>query len=115
MNAHPSRDTSSGKWTVTPAVADLTPDEINTFLDEWRHAQAMQVSAYNGTPSSEQITLSFGGTTPPLTYDVLGKDGDLILGRKDAGVQYQVTAEARHKLFELKHASDEKPKETPAK
>lgn len=106
-----SRDASSGKWTVAPPVADLTPDDINTFLDEWRHAQALQVSAYNGTPSGEQVTLSFSSTTPPLIYDVLGKDGDLILGRKDAGVQYQLTAEARQKLFELKHASDEKPKE----
>lgn len=109
-----NRDASSAKWTVTPEVANLSPDEINTFLDEWRRAQALQVSAYSGTPSSETITLSFSGARPPLVYDVLRKTDGLILGNKAAGVQYQLTPEVAQRLLELKHVSDEKPQETPA-
>lgn len=99
---------SNGKWTVAPAVAGLSTDDINKFVDEWRHAQALHVSAYNGTPTGEHVTLTFSGATPPLSFDLLSKDkeGDLLLGRKDAGVMYQFTSEIRERLFTLKPAAD---------
>ncbi len=105
---------SSGKWITTPAVANLATDDINKFVDEWRHAQALQVSAYNGTPTGEHVTLNFSGTTPPLSFDVMSsKDNDLLLGRKDAGVMYQFTSEIRQRLFTLKPASDSAPTPQP--
>ncbi|MBI3777267.1 MAG: DUF4340 domain-containing protein [Gammaproteobacteria bacterium] len=109
------KDKDSGKWTVTPAIANLSTDDIVKFVDEWRHAQALQVSAYNGTPTGEHVTLAFSSTTPPRVFDLMGKDSDLILGRKDAGVMYQFTAEIKQRLFTLKPPVTETPTPTPAK
>ncbi len=109
------KDKDSGKWAVTPPVANLSTDDIVKFVDEWRHAQALQVSAYNGTPSGEHVTLSFSGTTPPLSFDLMSKNDDLILGRKDAGVMYQFTAEIKKRMFTLKPPAAETPTATPAK
>ena len=110
------RDKDSGKWTVTPPVAGLSADDINKFVDEWRHAQALQVSAYNGTPTGEHVTLTFTGSTSPLSFELLSsKDNDLILGRKDAGVMYQFIAEARQRMFTLKPPAIDTPAATPAK
>ena len=111
------RDKDSGKWTATPPVADLSADDINKFVDEWRHAQALQVSAYSGTPTGELVTLTFSGATPPLSFELMSKGDDLILGRKDAGVMYQFIAEARQRMFTLKPSATDTdtPAATPAK
>lgn len=109
------KDKDSGKWSVTPAIANISTDDIVKFVDEWRHAQALQVSAYNGTPTGEQVTLAFSGTTAPQVFDLMSKDNDLILGRKDAGVMYQFTAEIKQRLFTLKPPVAETPTPTPAK
>ena len=109
------KDKDSGKWSVTPPVTNLSTDDIIKFVEEWRHAQALQVSAYNGTPTGEHVTLSFVGTTPPLTFDLMSKDADLILGRKDAGVLYQFTAEIKQKMFTLSPPPTNAPTPTPGK
>jgi len=109
------KDKDSGKWSVIPPVASLSTDDIVKFVDEWRHAQALQVSAYNGTPTGEHVTLAFSGTTAPLVFDLMSKDNDLILGRKDAGVMYQFTAEIKQRMFTLKPPATDAPTPSPAK
>ena len=100
-----TRDTTSGKWTVTPPVPDFSADELNTYLDEWRHAQALQVSAYSGTPGGTSVTLT-AGSDAPLVFDVRTTDNELILGRKEAGVEYHFTPELRQRLLEPKHVAE---------
>jgi hypothetical protein len=93
---------ADGKWTVTPPVADLSADDVNKFVDEWRHAQALQVVAYTGTPTGGTATLVIGDGATQFQFDIMADDGDLVLGRKDAGVQYQFTADARKRMLTLK-------------
>ncbi len=94
-------DMASGKWVVTPGIANLSADDINKFTDEWRHAQALQVAAYSGTPTGERVVLSFRNNIPALQLEVMTKDGDLVLGNKALGVQYQFSPELRDRLLKL--------------
>lgn len=94
-------DAAGGKWVVTPEPPNLSADDINKFADEWRHAQALQVSAYSGTPTGETVTLSFRDGLAPMQLDVMTRDGDLILGHKAIGVQYQFSSDARERLLKL--------------
>lgn len=94
-----------GKWIVTPPIEGLSADDTNKFIDEWKHAQALQVSAYKGLPGAQTVTVRFGGGTPAITFDIVsGETGDLILGRKDLGVQYELAPETRKRLLTLKPA-----------
>lgn len=89
----------NGKWVVTPPVEGLTADDTNKFIDEWKHAQALQVSTYKGLPGAQTVTVRFGADTPAVTFDIVNAEGDLILGRKDLGVQYEMAPEARKRLL----------------
>lgn len=94
-------DAASGKWVVTPEIANLSADDINKFVDEWRHAQSLAVSAYSGTPTGDVVTLNFRNNVPAMRLDVMTKDGDLMLGNKAIGVQYQFSSDSRDRLFTL--------------
>jgi len=37
---------ADGKWTVTPAPADLSQDDINRWIDDWRLASALRVEPH---------------------------------------------------------------------
>ncbi len=108
-------DAASGKWIVTPEIANLSADDTHKFIDEWRHAQALQVVAYSGTPTGQTATLTFREPTPPMQLDILSKDGDLLLGNKAMGIQYQFSSDARGRLFHLIPAAAAETTKEPGK
>jgi hypothetical protein len=96
-----------GRWIVHPGSDKLTTDRINTFVDEWRYAQALSVEKYQGKPVHRQIRIRFapdkkGGKPGTVVVDILSRHGELVLYRPDEGLEYHFPEEVGKRLLELK-------------
>lgn len=77
---------NDGRWTLTPA-ADTSQDDLQRYIDQWRHASAAQAEPYDNRPSLAEIriTLRDGAV---LDLGVLQRTPQLVLWRRDTGLQY---------------------------
>jgi hypothetical protein len=84
---------SGGRWTMTPPDDAVGADELQAFVDRWRHASAARAEPHDGRkPQSEiRIELREG---PPLVFSVLQREPNLVLLRHDDGLQYTFLAGA---------------------
>lgn len=86
-----------GQWQSTPtSVENLSQDGIIALIDEWRYAQALQVSPYkaNSDPSKHTITIGLKGRQQPIRFTVVSNDDEFILARPDWKIKYHFTASA---------------------
>jgi hypothetical protein len=95
---------AKGEWQVAPADTSLSSDRINTVADEWRHAQALSVAPYSGKTAHEKIQLRFAPDSPVATLElgILAHKPELILYRKDEGLEYHFPEDVGGRLLELK-------------
>jgi hypothetical protein len=89
-------------WSAQPGAS---PDAVNTLVQEWTAAQALQVRPYNAPASQiklvETITLRQEGTQPPLRFIIVSRAPELILARPELGVQYHLPQDAAQRLLML--------------
>ena len=93
-----------GAWQLTPASKDIANDRINAFVEEWRHAQALSVSVYSGKTAYEKVRFTFAAGSPlkDLEIGILAHKPELILHRRDEGLQYHFPEELGARLLQLK-------------
>ncbi len=96
---------ANGDWKVSPENKELSSDRIMQFVQEWRHARALTVDRYEGKPYKEKVRIDFTGGTPgeqtTLEIGILARKPDLVLVRKDEGLQYHFPADAGQRLLSL--------------
>jgi hypothetical protein len=78
-----------GKWTLDPPAGELSQDDYQRWVDDWRNASAVRVAPYvhvKGKPLGE-IGLQFqsGGK---LTLAILAREPELALLRPDENLVY---------------------------
>ena len=88
---------SDGKWTLTPAASDISADDLQRYVDQWRHASAAAAEPYDGRPALADIRITLGDGTV-LTFGVLQREPQLVLWRRDNGLQYTVSRRSRPRL-----------------
>lgn len=87
-----------GRWQLTPPAANLSADDINRWVDEWRLATALAVQ-----PASERKPLATvnvrlkGGDT--ITLSLLQREPQLMLARSDQKFEYQLPGAIAQRLF----------------
>ena len=82
---------SDGKWSVSPARANWSQDDINRWVDEWRHASSLITQPYDGTTPQGAFTLRLGnGKLIPCK--ILRREPELVLLREDEKLQYHFPA-----------------------
>lgn len=94
-----------GTWQRQPEIKTLSSDRINAFVDDWRHARALQVQKYSGAKAREQVTIEFEDASKKrstLTIAVLQRTPELVLARADEGLEYHFPADTASRLFELR-------------
>lgn len=80
-----------GKWSATPALPELGQDELNAWVDEWRHASGLVAQPYDNTPSTAAFTLRLrDGKT--IACKILRHEPELVLLREDENLQYHFPA-----------------------
>ena len=96
---------NDGRWTLTPP-ADTSQDDLQRYVDQWRHASAAQAEPYDQRPPLAEIrmTLRDGAV---LNLGVLQREPQLVLWRRDTGLQYLFLEAAAQALLT-------KPGTTPA-
>lgn len=89
---------SDGKWLTSPARPNWSQDDINRWMDEWRHASSLVTQPYDGTPPQESFTLRLGdGKLIPCK--ILRREPELVLLREDEKLQYHFPAEIGKRLL----------------
>lgn len=94
-----------GQWRLTPASNEsLSQDGVIALIDEWRYAQALQVSPYKAASDSSKhaITIGLGGRQQPIRFTIVSNDDDeFILARPDWKIKYHFTTSAADTLMKL--------------
>ncbi len=98
-----------GMWKKDPADASLGTDDINGFVDEWRHARALSVDKYSGRPVKQRIRVAFAGDGEGkgeiqdiLVLGILEQAPEFILYREDETLEYRFPEETGARLLHLK-------------
>lgn len=90
-----------GEWTVHPEQPDAAADAVQTLVDEWKEAQALRVSGYQGDKSQGTIKITLEKQEKPREFQILERDPALILGRDDIKMRYHISDEQADKLMHL--------------
>lgn len=75
-----------GRWTLSPP-ADTSQDDLQRYVDQWRYASAAQAEPYDQRPPLAEIRITLRGGTV-LDLGVLQREPQLVLWRRDTGLQY---------------------------
>jgi hypothetical protein len=104
------RQNEQGAWVRTPEIKQLASDRINRFVDEWRYARALSVTAYAGKAAAEQVVITVAHDPKPsaIRLGVLERKPELVLVRYDEKLEYHFPAETGQNLMRLQ------PDEVPA-
>ena len=90
----------NGDWHVEPDGNGVSMDAINGLVDAWRNARAVQVSEYHEDKVQDTIDVSLADGTR-LSFELLSRSPELLLGRRDLGLRYHFTAEQAGRLLNL--------------
>lgn len=89
----------NGAWSVSPAPAQLSQDQLNRFADEWRLAYSIASEPAKPAPGAEQIRIMLdnGGS---VLLQVLQKQPQLILLRDDEMIAYRFPGDVAKRLLD---------------
>jgi hypothetical protein len=92
-----------GVWRRLPENRKLATDNINRFVDEWRHAHALTVDRYTGKHAQEWLKIDFRGQNKPetLMLGILAYKPNFILYRKDEGLEYHFPEDTGKRLMKI--------------
>ncbi len=92
----------AGRWRLMPEQEAIAADAIEALIQAWQNTQAMRLTALiPGKKVNGFIRLSFSGGQPDLELDLVQGADDLILQRRDLGIQYHLPMAAGRRLLTL--------------
>jgi hypothetical protein len=92
-----------GTWQREPAVADaeLSVDRLNDLVAEWENARALSVQKLSARAPEAQVQLVFDAEPSTLTLAILAYKPELILARRDEGLEYHFPEDVGKRLLSL--------------
>lgn len=94
---------NEGRWTLSPP-ADASQDDLQRYADQWRYASAAQAGPYDHRPALAEIRITLRDGTV-LNLGVLQRTPQLVLWRRDTGLQYLFLEAAGRALLSKPGAS----------
>ena len=94
-------------WRLEPGNDSVSAESISRFADAWRKAQATAVRPY-------EQSLPWGGVIEVeladgrVRFDIARTEYEVILGRKDLGIQYHLTKGSGTRLLGIEAAESSK-------
>ncbi len=88
-----------GRWQGEPALEGASQDEVNRWVDRWRHALAIASEvASDGTPAGERVLVRLAdGRTVELAIE--SRNPELVLLRRDEGLRFRFSPEVSRALL----------------
>lgn len=93
-------------WTIKPGDAGVSADALQSLVDAWRRATAMNVAAANSVPRDGTVVVEFADGKV-LRFGVELTDDELKLTRDEPAVTYTLPASEAGALLEIVSASPE--------
>ena len=94
-----------GQWQLENQPATKNPDQLQQLLDEWRHARAFDIKAFdtasNTSHTQNPETIIVTTDNSSLRFTLLRTDDEIILQRHDLGLQYHFSQEIGQQLLTL--------------
>lgn len=87
-----------GRWVLDPPSAEAGADELQQYVDRWRHASAARAEPHDGRPSLGDVRIELRSGAP-LVFSILQREPQLVLWRQDNGLQYTFLAGAGQLLL----------------
>ena len=90
--------TDSKKWSTTPAAGDISQDDYNRWVAQWREGSGLRTEMLDKrTPAGEiHITLKAGAK---VTLGVAQTEPELVLQRADLGLQFVFVSDVGKKML----------------
>lgn len=91
-----------GRWKITlGSTKDVSADAITTIIQAWQSARALQVTKLGDKPAQGTATLGLKNGKK-VDFSILAVKPQLVLGRKDLGLEYHLDSDAARRLLKLK-------------
>ena len=87
---------AEGRWTVEPASESST--DLAELASVWATSRAIDVKRIEPKVVGETIRIGLVEGAP-IEFVILKKSPELVLGRRDLGLQYEVTSETSRELL----------------
>ncbi len=90
-----------GGWTIEPEQPELSADDIQRLVDEWRRTNALWVKPYDESPATARVVIRLV-EGDELEFIVTRTEPDLVLARPKLGIQYRLVADKAEALLQLR-------------
>ena len=84
--------TDEKKWSTTPATGDVSQDDYNRWVAQWREGSALRSGISDGKPVTREIVVMLKGGAK-ITLGIVQAEPELIVRRTDLGLQFVFTGD----------------------
>jgi hypothetical protein len=88
----------SNRWVLRPEPADLSQDDVNRWVDEWRQAAAVRAEPADRNKLIDQVDIDLDGGKRVM-LGIVQRDPELVVRRLDENVQYYFAAGTARRLL----------------
>jgi hypothetical protein len=96
-----------GQWQRTPSHPDYSADASVELINNWRHAQALELRAIDEKYTRADIEIHLADQTEPIRFKLLQTEDETSLIRLGMGLQYVIANNAYEKLLALPESDPE--------
>lgn len=93
-----------GHWGVDPAVADA-PAVSAALLNAWQSARALDVQRWDKPEAGDPVRIGMADGAS-VEFTILRREPELVLGRKDWGLKYELVGAVAKQLMNEKVSDD---------
>jgi hypothetical protein len=102
-----------GQWQRTPLYPEYSADANIELINNWRHAQALELRANDIKDARADIEIMLAEQAEPIRFKLLQTEDETSLIRLGMGLQYVITNDTYDSLLALPEA-DPEPTEQPS-
>lgn len=96
-----------GQWQRTPPHPHLSADASIELINNWRHAQALELRASEVKDTQSDVEIYFADQPEPVRFKLLQTEDETSLIRLDVGLQYVIANDIHEQLFVLPEPGSE--------
>jgi hypothetical protein len=96
-----------GQWQRTPPHPHLSADASIALINNWRHAQALELRATEVKGTQSDVEIYIADQPEPIRFKLLQTEDETSLIRLDVGLQYVIANDIYEKLFVLPESDPE--------
>ncbi|HHH45095.1 MAG TPA: DUF4340 domain-containing protein [Gammaproteobacteria bacterium] len=78
-----------GKWAIDPEQ-DVSADDLQAFVERWQNASSINTRAADPLDNPEIINITLANHAGEIEFAIAARKPELILVRRDLGIQYRM-------------------------